>query len=118
MGQLSRQLCCKLILAGLFMGAVCVRWLLHEPLRAVALLAGVICISAIADVLGRCVKTPRLFLALFLFALYVALNVRDHPFIDIVGFNGVANSTSIAFYFALSFATLIGNFTFSRWKHT
>ena len=118
MGQLSRQLCCKLILAGLFMGAVCVRWLLHEPLRAVALLAGVICISAIADLLGRCVKTPRLFLALFLFALYVALNVRDLPLIDIVGFNGVANSTSIAFYFALSFAALIGNFAFSRWKHT
>ena len=118
MGQLSRQLCSKLILAGLFMGAVCVRWLLHEPMRAVALLAGVICISAIADLLGRCVKTPRLFLALFLFALYVALNVRDLPLIDIVGFNGVANSTSIAFYFALSLAALIGNFAFSRWKHT
>ncbi|MBX9900089.1 MAG: hypothetical protein K2Y28_04825, partial [Burkholderiaceae bacterium] len=118
MGQLSRQLCTSLVLACLFMGTVFVRWLIHEPLRALALITGVLCISAIADLLGRCVKTPRLFLALFLFALYVALNVRTLPMIDMVGFNGVANSTSIAFYFALSLAALIGNFAFSRWKHT
>lgn len=117
-GQLSRQLCTSLVLAGLFMGTVFVRWLIHEPLRALALITGVLCISAVADLLGRCVKTPRLFLALFLFALYVALNVRTLPIIDMVGLNGVANSTSIAFYFALSLAALIGNFAFSRWKHT
>jgi hypothetical protein len=117
-GQLSRQLCTNLILAGLFMGSIFIRWLIHEPLRALALITGVICISAIADLLGRCVKTPRLFLALFLFGLYVALNVRNLSLIDIVGFNGVANSTSTVFYFALSVVTLIGNFAFSRWKHT
>jgi hypothetical protein len=75
---------------------VLVRWLLIEPTRGVALLTGVLMLAAAASLLGRLSRTPRVFLALFLFGLYVATQVVKSPSWDVVGFNGVATTQSVA----------------------
>ena len=51
--------------------------------------------SAVANTLGRLSGTGRTFLALFLFYLYVAIQVKGVPWFDIVGFNGFANTITI-----------------------
>jgi hypothetical protein len=51
--------------------------------------------AAVTDVL-TC--AARLFLSLFLFALYVAVNATGVPMFDAVGFNGVATARSVPAY--------------------
>ena len=51
--------------------------------------------SAVAITLGRLSGTGRTLLALFLFYLYVAIQVKSEPWFDFVGFNGLANTITI-----------------------
>jgi hypothetical protein len=55
----------------------------------------VACLSALASAFGRCSRSACLFLSLFLFALYVAVNATGVPMLDAVGFNGVATARSV-----------------------
>jgi hypothetical protein len=98
------------MLALLFAAPVLVRWLLHEPVRAAALVAGVLALSSAASLLGSASRTARAFLALFLFCIYVSTQVPAAPLLDVVGFNGVANIQTVlqqlliaAFLFAAGF---------------
>jgi hypothetical protein len=70
------------------------------PLRAAALLCGVLALSALAGLLGSLSRTARLFLALFLFWMYVATQARTVPLLDVVGFNGAATVPTILGYLA------------------
>jgi hypothetical protein len=46
------------VLLGLiFMGPVALRWAFTQPLRALALVAGVACLSALASLFGRCARS-------------------------------------------------------------
>ena len=51
--------------------------------------------SAVATFLGQSSRTPRTFLALFLFGLYMISNAREAPLLDWFGSNGVATSATI-----------------------
>ena len=105
----ARQLAATGLLGFLFMGVVAVRWSLHDPLRAGALVVGIVSLSALATLFGRCSRTPRLFMALFLFGLYVAVNAIRVPMIDVVGFNGVANAGTVLTQLGIAIgAALVG----------
>ncbi len=90
-----RQFAASALLGLMFVGVVAVRWSMSDPLRALALVTGVLSLAALATMLGRCSRTARLFLALFLFWDYIILNMPKLPMLDAVGFVGVANATSV-----------------------
>lgn len=90
-----RHLMACLLLGALFLGVIGLRWAFSDPLRSAALFSGLLSLSALATLLGCGSRNARTFLALFLFGLYVALNARMEPMLDLVGFNGVANLGSV-----------------------
>jgi hypothetical protein len=113
-GRYLRQYAAAVTLGAMFMGVIALRFSMHDPLRAAAVVTGIVALGAIAHLLGRCGRTPRTFLALFLFALYVALNATRVPMIDAVGFNGVANLKSVLTYLAIGMAALAGGYAWNR----
>ncbi len=90
-----RQLLATNMLGFLFMGLIGLRWSLDEPLRAAALVSGIVFLSSLSSAFGRLSRTPRTFISLFLFAIYISLNGRDIAIMDMVGFNGSANIGSM-----------------------
>jgi hypothetical protein len=102
------------VLGWAFMGLIALRWLLDFPVRSAAVVAGVAALAAVACLLGRLARTPRLFLALFLFGLYVAINARQLPLLDVVGFNGAATAGSVAWTLAAGMAALAAGWAWSR----
>jgi hypothetical protein len=94
----AAQWLASVLLALLFTAPVLLRWLATTPLRAAALLSGVLALSAAAIVLGGLSRTARLFLSLFLFGMYVATQARSVPALDVAGFNGAATVWSVLAY--------------------
>ncbi len=91
-----RQLAAAVLLGWLFMGPAALRLLEAQPVRALATVTGAIVLAAFASLFGTLGRTPRIFLALFLFGLYVAINMPHSPMLDVVGFNGAANRESVS----------------------
>lgn len=90
-----RQWLAGLLLGLLFAAPVLLRWAVLEPQAAMALLAGLVALSALANALGAITRTGRCFLALFLFGAYVSSQVRAVAWLDVVGINGAADASSI-----------------------
>ena len=109
----GRQLAATGLLGFLFMAVIAVRWAIHEPLRAGALVVGIVSLSALASLFGRCSRTPRLFMGLFLFGLYVAVNAITVPMIDIVGFNGVANTGTVLTQLAIAITAALAGYAYN-----
>ncbi|MET0208718.1 MAG: hypothetical protein ABW220_06725, partial [Burkholderiaceae bacterium] len=78
-----------------------VRWGADAPLRSAACIAGLLCLSAGAALLGRLTQGSRTFLALFLFGLYLDLQPTDIAMLDLLGLNGAATAASVAAYAGL-----------------
>jgi hypothetical protein len=85
-----------------------------DPLRACALLCGVFALAAFASLLGRTSATSRTFLALFLFALYVSVNVSRGAWADIVGFHGNATAASNLAWAGLGVLAVLGGHLWNR----
>lgn len=114
-GRYLRQWLAGLLLGLSFTAPVLLRWLAFNLTGALALLAGLLGLSAVANLLGRSTGTGRCFLALFLFAFYVSTQVRTAAWMDAVGFNGVANTASIGGYLLLGLvAVALGYFVNRR----
>jgi hypothetical protein len=94
----AAQWLASVLLALLFTAPGLIRWLAIAPLRAAALLSGVLALSAAALLFGGLSRTARVFLGLFLFGMYVATQAKTVPALDVVGFNGAATSTSVLGY--------------------
>jgi hypothetical protein len=109
-----RQFAGAALLGVMFTGVTAMRFALDQPLRAAAVAAGVLALAAIASLLGRCSRTSRAFLVLFLFWLYVASQAVKVPMVDAVGFNGVANLGSVLTYLAVAVAALAGGYLWNR----
>ncbi|WP_374583366.1 hypothetical protein [Pseudoduganella sp.] len=90
-----RQWCASLVLAAP-LALVALRWAATEPARAAAAAAGVLALASGAALLGGLTRGARLFLALFLFTWYVALNSSKVAGLDLVGFNGAATLATAA----------------------
>ncbi|UUZ52863.1 hypothetical protein LP419_27350 [Massilia sp. H-1] len=85
-----------------------------EPLRALALLGGVLSFAALASAFGRCSRSSRLFLALFLLWFYISLNAPKIAPLDAVGFLGAANPGSIAMWLGAGALALFGAALWNR----
>ncbi|MGZ8320439.1 MAG: hypothetical protein ACXWVD_15165, partial [Telluria sp.] len=109
-----RQLGASVLLGLMFMGAISVRWLLDDPVRGAASLAGIGALAALASLFGRCSRTPRLFLALFLFGVYVAVQVKGVPMLDPVGFSGAATAGSMAAFLCTGVAAAVAGYWWNR----
>jgi hypothetical protein len=110
-----RQWSASLLLAAP-LGVVAVRWAAQSPARAAAAVAGVLALASAASLLGGLTRGARLFLALFLFTWYVAINSPKLAALDLVGFNGAATvATAAAWALAGSLAWAAG-LVHSRWR--
>ena len=109
-----RQLLATNALGFMFMGVMALRWSFDQPTRAAALLSGIIFLSALSSALGRFSRTPRTFIALFLFAIYIALNGRNIAVMDIMGFNGSANFGSITTQIIIAAAAIAAGYFYNR----
>lgn len=109
-----RQFLATLTVGLLFAGVAALRLALEEPVRALAVLAGVVWLSGLASLFGRLSGTPRLFMALFLFWIYVTLNAPKRPMFDMVGFNGGADATSAAIYLAIGLGAAGAGYLWNR----
>jgi hypothetical protein len=94
----AAQWLAAVLLALLFTAPVLIRWLAIAPLRAAALLSGVLALSAAAVLFGGLSRTARVFLGLFLFGMYVAKQAKTVAALDVVGFNGAATVPSVLGY--------------------
>jgi len=109
-----RQWAASLLLGLLFTGMVVLRWSLEEPVRACAALAGLVALSGCAALFGLLSRTPRLFLGLFLFGMYVMVQARGLPMMDAIGFHGAATPASSAAFLAAGLAALALGLAWSR----
>jgi hypothetical protein len=109
-----RQYAATVTLGLMFMGVIALRFALHDPVRGAAVVVGIAALGALASLLGRGSRTPRAFLSLFLFGLYVAASATVVPMLDAVGFNGVANLRSVLTYLAIGAAALAGGYLWNR----
>ena len=109
-----RQYGATVVLGLMFCGVAALRWSVASPVRALAVVAGVLSLSAIASMLGRCTRTARTFLALFLFGLYIAVNAVKAPLVDAVGFNGVATTASALTWLMAGAAALVLGYAWNR----
>lgn len=100
------------------LAVVALRWSAHDPLRAAAALAGILALAAAASLLGGLTRGTRLFLALFLFAWYIALNSPREAMLDMVGFNGAATAATAAAWAVAGFLLWVAGFFHSRWQRS
>ena len=114
MGRYLRQYCATMVLGLLFTGAIALRWSATDPARALAVLAGIASLSALATMFGRCSRTSRLFMGLFLAWSYIALNGIRAPMLDIIGSGGVANAPSMLAWLAAGGAALAAGYVWNR----
>ena len=110
-----RQWCASVALAAP-LGTVALRWSAGAPLRAAAALAGVLALAGAANLLGSLTRGARLFLALFLFTWYVALNAPREAALDMVGFNGAASAGSAAAWALAGCLAWAAGLAASRWR--
>ncbi|QYF91827.1 hypothetical protein KY495_13600 [Massilia sp. PAMC28688] len=109
-----RQFLATLVLGLLFTGGAALRFAMESPVRAFAVIAGVVCLSALASMFGRLAGTARLFLCLFLFGLFVAVNSTGEAVLDMVGFNGVATAASASMYALVGMAAVGCGYLWNR----
>ncbi|MDI4633432.1 hypothetical protein J7U46_10260 [Pelomonas sp. V22] len=93
-----RQWLASLALGLVFSLPVLLRWSLHAPLLAVALLSGLAFLSALASLLGLLTGSGRAFLSLFLFGFYIAVQTPQIAWFDPLGFNGSATLATVGSY--------------------
>jgi hypothetical protein len=109
-----RQFAASVVLGLMFTGAAMLHLAVVDPVRAGALLSGVFALAAFATLLGRTSGTSRTFLALFLLALYVSVNVSRGAWADVVGFHGNATAASSLAWAGLGVLALLGGHLWNR----
>lgn len=109
-----RQFVATVVLGLMFTGVAALHLAAMDPVRAAALVSGVFALAAFATMLGRTSGTSRAFLALFLLALYVSVNVSRGAWADVVGFHGNATATSSLAWVGLGALALLGGYLWNR----
>ncbi len=109
-----RQFAATLALGWLFTAAVALRWAVDQPGRAAAVVIGVASLSALATFFGRCSRTARLFMGLFLFWVYVAVNGVKLAKLDIIGSAGAADAGSMLMWASGGALALTAGYLWNR----
>ena len=115
MQRYLRQFFAAFLLGLMLVGVIALRWSFTAPMLTLALLTGLMSMSALATLLGRCSRTPRTFMAIFMLWVYVATQVPQVALVDALGFNGVANSESILMQFEIAMASLLIGVVLNKW---
>ncbi|MEO6277390.1 hypothetical protein [Roseateles sp.] len=109
-----RQLLAALGLGLALSAPALLRWAGDAPMRAAACVAGLLCLSAAATLLGRLTQGSRTFLALFLFGLYLNLQDTGVAALDMLGLSGAAQPGSVAGFAAAGALGLLALVTVRR----
>jgi hypothetical protein len=109
-----RQLAATCVLGLMFTGLAALRLTATDPVRGAALVAGVFALAALAGLLGRASGTARTFLALFLFGLYISINLKTVALADIVAFHGAATAASALTWAAVGSVAAWGGHLWNR----
>lgn len=109
-----RQFAATALLGLMLTGVAALSYAFTDPMRAAALLVGVFSFAALASGFGRCSRTPRVFLALFLFWSYVSINAGKLAWIDAVGFLGAANPASMTLWAGAGTLALATGYLWNR----
>jgi hypothetical protein len=104
------------LLGFLFVGVIILRWSYTHPILAITMVVGIFSLSAIASFLGRCSRTPRTFLSLFLMWVYISTQTPTVSFLDVVGFNGSANMVSIMYQVIIALTCVISGYGYTKFK--
>jgi hypothetical protein len=112
-----RQLAAIVVLGLMFTGVAMLRLAASSPLRAGALLAGVLALAGLASLLGRSSGTGRTFLVLFLLGLYIGVQVNNVALADVVGFHGTATTASVLAWLAVGIAAAWGGHLCNRHRN-
>jgi hypothetical protein len=109
-----RQYAATALLGLAFCGVVALRWSALDPVRALAVLSGVLSLSALATMFGRCSRSASLFMALFLFWCYLEMNRPKMALLDAAGFDGAANIHSVMMWTLAGAAALAMGYAWNR----
>jgi hypothetical protein len=104
------------VVLGLPLLMVALRWSGDSPVRGAAAAGGVIALASAASLLGGLTRGSRLFLALFLFTWYIALNAPKEAVLDMVGFNGAATALSASGWVLAGSLAWLAAYAHSRWR--
>lgn len=91
----ARQLLVMGLLGAAYVAPPLLYWGAHAPLRAMALATSVFTLAALAHFLAQATRNGRTFLALFLFGLYLSVQIKDVPWFDLLGAHGVVTPREI-----------------------
>lgn len=108
-----RQLAASLLLGLFFMGTIALRCGMQDVQHVLAIVSGMVFLAAVAHLLGRTSGSARTFLSLFMLAMYIALNASKVPMLDAIGFNGVANTSSILMYGGLGLGAVVAGYVYN-----
>jgi hypothetical protein len=108
-----RQFLASNVMGYMFMGVIALRWSFEQPLRAVALMSGIFFLSALSSAFGRLSRTPRTFIALFLFVMYVSFN-GDLAIMDMVGAKGLATASTISTQMLITVVAIVTGYFYNR----
>jgi hypothetical protein len=111
----TRQFSATALLGYLLMAVIALRWSIVHPILAIALVTGVFSLSALATMLGRCTRTSRSFIMLGLFWIFVTVQTPGLTWLDLVGFNGDANWSSITLQTVVGVIALALGYAYNRW---
>lgn len=109
-----RQAGVTFLLGLLLTAPVLVRWAMLQPGRALALGAGLVVLTGLAQLLGRTTRSGRAFLVLFMFSLYLVTQGPPLPTLDVVGLHGRATAATISVEFLAGIALLMAGFGYNR----
>ncbi len=112
--RILRQFAATNVLGLLLMGGIALRWVADYPERTLTVFSGIVFLSALASAFGRFTRTPRTFIVLFLFAMYIALNDRKLAIVDLVGFNGSANFESMTTQMIIASIAFVAAYLYNR----
>ena len=112
--RFARQYAATALLGFAFTAMVVLRLAPDAPLRALAVVAGVLGMSALASLFGRCAGSARLFLALFLFWSYLAVNRIPVALLDTFGTSGLATGSTVLAWCAIAVAAVTGGYWWNR----
>jgi hypothetical protein len=111
-----RQLMATMILGFLFAGVIIFRLSFSSPLFALALVVGIISVSALATSFGKISNTSKTFMSLYLFVIYVATQVPHASMLDLYGFNRVATVSDIFVHAIIALSATFLGYLHTMWK--
>ncbi|MBI3713034.1 MAG: hypothetical protein HY253_08760 [Burkholderiales bacterium] len=98
----------------LMVGVALFRLCLSSPLFALALVCGMLFLSALASCVGTMTRTGRSFLTMFLVWLYISTQAPNIAQLDVLGFNRAATMGTSLMFASIAVAALLAGLVWNR----